>query len=167
MAVGRRIRYFRLRKNMTQKELGLLLGFSEKTAEVRVNQYENEYRLPKEDTLEKLGKIFHVAPDVFKVPNIDTVAGVMQTFFALEDFHGVRVAQMDNKLVLVVNDGGLESQQHFNHTVLKEWLRQRLALEEGKLSKEEYDAWRYNYTEKNVEEHLKNFYKEIYGEELF
>ena len=165
MAVGRRIRYFRMKNNLTQKQLGKLLGFPEKSAEVRVNQYENEYRLPKADTLEKLGDIFGVAPEVFMVPDIDTGVGLMQTFFALEDFHGVRIAQFDDKLVLVLADGKNSPQNKVNNSVAKDWLRQRQALEEGRISKEEYDNWRYHYTEKNLEEHVLRVQQELFSEE--
>lgn len=164
MAVGRRIRYFRMKYNMTQKQLGKLLGFSERSAEVRVNQYENEYRLPKSDTLEKLSKIFEVEPEVFKVPDIDTGVGLMHTFFALEDFHRVRIAQFDDKLVLVVADGKNNLQNNFNNSVLKEWLEQRQALAEERISQAEYDNWRYHYTEKNLEEHFLRVQKELFGE---
>lgn len=165
MAVGRRIRYFRLKNKLTQKQLGKLLEFPEKSAEVRVNQYENEYRLPKEDTLEKLGKIFGVAPEVFMVPDIDTGVGLMQTFFALEDFHRVRIAQFDDKLVLVLADSSSNPQNKVNNSVVKDWLRQRQALEEGRISREEYDSWRYHYTEKNLEEHVLRVQQELFKED--
>lgn len=165
MAVGRRIRFFRLKNNMKQKELGLLLGFPKTSAEVRVNQYESEYRVPKRDTLEKLGKIFGVAPEVFMVPDIDTGVGLMQTFFALEDFHGVRVTQFDDKLALVLTEGKGSPQSSFNNSVLKEWLEQKQALDEGRISKEQYDSWRYHYTEKKLEEHLLRIQQELFPEE--
>lgn len=57
IAMGRRICYFRYKHNLTQKQLGLLLGYSESTAEVRINQYENGIRRPKEATLQRLGEI--------------------------------------------------------------------------------------------------------------
>ena len=42
MAIGKRIRFFRNRKGMTQKQLGELLGFLGKTSDVRMIQYELE-----------------------------------------------------------------------------------------------------------------------------
>lgn len=42
MAFGERIRWFRNALGMTQNELGKKLGFNEKTAVIRVGQYENE-----------------------------------------------------------------------------------------------------------------------------
>ena len=40
MAIGERIRFFRNLKGYTQKGLGQLVGFSEKTADIRIAQYE-------------------------------------------------------------------------------------------------------------------------------
>ena len=42
MAIGKRIRFFRNRKGMTQKQLGEILGFLGKTSDVRMIQYELE-----------------------------------------------------------------------------------------------------------------------------
>ena len=36
MAIGERIRFFRNLKGMTQKDLGVKLGFPEKTADIRI-----------------------------------------------------------------------------------------------------------------------------------
>ena len=41
MAIGQRIKYFRNRKGMTQKQLGEQLGFKGKTSDVRMAQYES------------------------------------------------------------------------------------------------------------------------------
>ena len=49
MAIGQRIKYFRNRKGMTQKQLGEQLGFMGKTSDVRMAQYESEARVPKID----------------------------------------------------------------------------------------------------------------------
>lgn len=35
-----RLKYFRKRRNLTQKELGMMIGFSESSADVRIAQYE-------------------------------------------------------------------------------------------------------------------------------
>ncbi|EAD4769682.1 XRE family transcriptional regulator, partial [Listeria monocytogenes] len=46
MAIGDNIRKFRKLKGMTQKELGLALGFDKKTADIRIAQYESGTRKP-------------------------------------------------------------------------------------------------------------------------
>ena len=44
MAIGERIHFFRTLRGMTQKYLGMALGFPEKSADVRLAQYENGSR---------------------------------------------------------------------------------------------------------------------------
>ena len=41
MAIGERIRFFRNLCGMTQKYLGQVVGFPEKTADIRMAQYES------------------------------------------------------------------------------------------------------------------------------
>ena len=54
MAIGQRIRFFRNRKGMTQKQLGEVLGFLGKTSDVRMAQYESEARVPKHDLVKEM-----------------------------------------------------------------------------------------------------------------
>ena len=46
MAIGKRIKFFRNKKGMTQKQFGEMLGFLGKTSDVRMAQYEAEARIP-------------------------------------------------------------------------------------------------------------------------
>lgn len=39
-SIGQRLKFVRRFRRLTQKELGLLMGYSEKTADVRIAQYE-------------------------------------------------------------------------------------------------------------------------------
>ena len=41
MTLGKKIRKYRMLKDMTQKELGLAVGFSEATADSRIRKYES------------------------------------------------------------------------------------------------------------------------------
>ena len=49
MAIGERINFFRNMRGMTQKYLGMQVGFPEKSADVRLAQYETGTRTPKTD----------------------------------------------------------------------------------------------------------------------
>lgn len=51
ITVERKIRYLHQQNHMTQKELGLAVGFSESTADIRIGQYESGTRAPKEQLL--------------------------------------------------------------------------------------------------------------------
>ena len=52
MAIGERIRFFRNLRGMTQKYLGQVVGFPEKTADIRMAQYESGSRTPKAELTE-------------------------------------------------------------------------------------------------------------------
>ena len=88
MAIGQRIKFFRNLRNLTQKELGQNIGFSERAADVRIAQYESEKRIPKEDLTKSLASILDISPAALNVPDIDTYTGLMHTLFALEDIYG-------------------------------------------------------------------------------
>ena len=45
---------------MTQKELGLAIGFEEKGADNRIAQYETNYRVPKRELLDKIAQALRV-----------------------------------------------------------------------------------------------------------
>ena len=62
MAIGKRIKFFRNRKGMTQKQLGEILGFLGKTSDVRMAQYESEARATKSDLVKEMSTIFEVSP---------------------------------------------------------------------------------------------------------
>lgn len=46
MAIGKRIKFFRNKKGMTQKQFGEMLGFLGKTSDVRMAQYEQKQESP-------------------------------------------------------------------------------------------------------------------------
>ena len=71
MAIGERIHFFRLLRGMTQKYLGTLVGFPERSADVRLAQYETGSRKPKADLTATLAQVLDVAPQALDVPDID------------------------------------------------------------------------------------------------
>ena len=95
MAIGQRIKYFRNRIGMTQKQLGEQLGFKGKTSDVRMAQYESEARVPKIDLVKQMSQIFDINTHALTVPDIDTHIGLMHTLFALEDMYGLKVKNVD------------------------------------------------------------------------
>lgn len=57
---------------MTQKYLGIQVGFPEKTADIRMAQYESGSRTPKVDLTNTLAQVFEVSPQALTVPDIDS-----------------------------------------------------------------------------------------------
>lgn len=62
---GQRLKLVRRYRSMTQKELGVLMSFPEKSADVRIAQYEKNARVPKADTVAKFAEVLNVSPAVF------------------------------------------------------------------------------------------------------
>ena len=150
MAFGKRIKYFRNRKGMKQKELGELLGFLGKTSDVRVAQYETEARTPKADLVKEMAQIFGVSTRAINVPNIDSYLGLMHTLFALEDMYGIKIGEIDGELCLQLDREHKEYQHLF--TPFHAWQQMAAKLESGEISQKEYDNWRYNYPELDTSE---------------
>ena len=99
MAIGERIRFIRNLRGMTQKFLGLQVGFSERTADIRMAQYESGSRTPKADLVELLADALDVSAEALNVPNIDSYTGLMHTLFALEDYTASRSTVLTAKSV--------------------------------------------------------------------
>ena len=102
MAIGERIHFFRTLRGMTQKYLGARLGFDEKSADVRIAQYESGTRSPKDNYISLLADTLGVSPLALSVPNIDSYDGLMHTLFALEDIYGIKISNIDDELCLTL-----------------------------------------------------------------
>ena len=77
MAIGERIRFIRNLRGLTQKYLGMKAGFPEKTADIRMAQYEAGTRTPKEDLTKTLANALEVSPLALDVPDIDSYYGLI------------------------------------------------------------------------------------------
>mgnify|MGYP000627356527 FL=1 len=139
MAMGERLRFFRKLRGMKLKELGLQLGFPEKSADVRMAQYESETRTSKAELTAALAHALDVSPLALTVPDIDSDLGLMHTLFALEDTYGLRVEAADGEACLVV-DASQGARAAGLREMLRAWREQAAELEAGEITREEYDG---------------------------
>ena len=148
MAVGNRIKRVRNFRDMTQKELGLALGYAENTADVRIAQYESGTRTPKEDTLQKISEVLDVNYRSLYEPRDYHAEDIMYTLFELDEHY--------NCLTLYdVEDTSdrFDIQKHkavsFNVRMLDgfmaEWQQRKKDLADGIISKAEYTEWKLNW----------------------
>ena len=121
MAIGERIHFFRILRGMTQKYLGTIVGFPERSADVRLAQYETGTRKPKAELTAALAQALDVSPHALDVPDIDSYIGLMQV------------------------DTSKGKEAHELLKLLYIWKEQADKLSSGKISKDEYDNWRYHY----------------------
>ncbi|RHS38293.1 XRE family transcriptional regulator [Butyricicoccus sp. AF10-3] len=144
MAIGERIRFFRNLRGMTQKYLGQMVGFPEKTADIRMAQYESGSKSPKAELTENLAGVLGVSPLALSVPDIDSYLGLMHTLFTLEDRYGLTVETGEIGVSLRVDPRkGKDAAELFE--MLTAWAEQAEKYHNGEINREDYDKWRYNY----------------------
>ena len=147
MGIGKRIKYFRNLRGMTQQALGQIVGFPEESAGVRIAQYESESRTPKDKLINEIAKTLDVSPAAICVPDIDEIGLVMNILFAIEDTYGYRAptAKEDSKLSFLGQSFSIDKASEL-FIYLEMWKLQNEKLEQNKITKEEYDSWRYNFS---------------------
>lgn len=150
MAIGERIRFFRNKRGMTMKYLGQAVGFPEKSADVRLAQYETGTRTPKHDLTQALANALGVSAMALNVPDIDTDLGLMHTLFALEDIYGLNIDKLDDEVCI-----RLDKNKGTAYISLLErftaWQKEAEKYRNGEIKKEDYDNWRYTYPEVEIQ----------------
>jgi len=149
MAINERIKFIRNLRGMTQKYLGAAIGFPEKTADVRMAQYETGNRTPKEKMVADIANVLGVSPQALAVPDIDSYDGLIHTLFAIEDLYGIKINKIDGELCLTLDKSkGASYLTIFN--MLNTWQVQADKLNNDEISEEEYNDWRFNYPKSEV-----------------
>lgn len=144
MAIGERIRFIRNLRGMTQKYLGTLVGFPEKTADIRMAQYESGTRTPKEYLTKALAGALDVSPLALNVPDIDSYFGLMHTLFALEDRYGLTIETRDGEVLFRIDPRKGKDAARIYELVCA-WADVAEKYRAGEISRDEYDKWRYYY----------------------
>jgi len=145
MAIGERLHFFRTLRGMTQKYLGMAVGFPERSADVRMAQYETGTRTPKANLTAALAQVLDVSPQALAVPDIDGYVGLAHTLFTLEDVYGLKAKEVDGQVCLQIDVSQGGSQAAELNKILAAWREQAAKLEAGEISQDEYDQWRYCY----------------------
>ena len=144
MAIGERIRFIRNLRGMTQKYLGTLVGFPEKTADIRMAQYEAGTRTPKEDLTKAFANALEVSPLALNIPDTDSYLGLMHTLFSLEDRYGLTIEDRDGEVIFHIDPRKGKDAARISEMVYA-WAPVAKKYRAGEISKDEYDKWRYNY----------------------
>ena len=144
MILGERIKRIRTFRGLTQRELGLKLGYEERNADVRVAQYESGSRTPKIDLTNKLAEVFDISPQALSVPDIDSYIGLMHTLFTLEDRYGLTIVKTENGVSMYADPRKGNDAAELSE-MLNAWAEQSEKYHNGDINRDEYDKWRYNY----------------------
>jgi len=147
MAVGDRIKRVRNMRGMTQKELGLAVGFDENSADVRIAQYESGTRTPKEDMLRKIAEILDVNYYSLYEPTSYAIQDIIYTLFELDEHYRIYLNEITNPYTseLPRNQIGVSFNGRTLNDIMREWLIRKQELAEGTITKEEYQEWKLNW----------------------
>lgn len=142
LSFGGRLKYFRLLRGLTQKELGMAVGFPEGSADVRIAQYEQDLRTPRKDVLCQLAEVLRVSIFHLDVPTIKDEVDVLKVLFALEDFYGLRYLYSDDHIAYVrLNCAGFKNYSAVS--LIAGCSRLQEKLDEKHITREQYDKYRY------------------------
>ena len=139
MNTGRNIKKIREFRGMTQKEMGIALGFDEASASPRMAQYEGEYRVPREKMLNKMAEVLQVDPRSIATPTGYTEGDMLYRVLMLEEFFP--------EMELEKNPQTGELMINLHNKILNNFLMQwdwfRINKKKGYIEQEEYKRWKY------------------------
>ena len=144
MTIGKRIKKHRTNRGMTQKELGIAAGFDEKSADVRIAQYESGVRTPKEKVIANIANALNVSPKALERLDIDSYEGLAHTLFILEDIYGLKINSINGNLCLML-DNHKSSKYATFFDMFCLWRQKAEKLNNGEITENEYNTWRYNF----------------------
>lgn len=143
--IGNKIKELRLKRGLTQKELGLAVGFNKVGADVRIAQYESNSRAPKEDVVKKIAEVLKVNPDYLLAPFPLDAKQFFHILLSMDLKNNARFHIED--YVNMNGDADKEASVHIPSLdiALKHWSHVKKAFERGEITEDEYYEWKVNW----------------------
>lgn len=145
MAIGDRIKRARLFRGLTQKEFGRQVGFDEKTADVRIAQYESGVRTPKEDMLRTMAEVLDVNYRSLYEPTLYAAEDLMFTLFELDEHYNIELHEIPDPKYPKKKHIAVQFHSNVLDSFLIEWLQRKKDLADDTISKDEYTEWKLNW----------------------
>lgn len=141
MQIGARIKQARIHRGFTLKELGMMVGFDENTADVRIAQYESGTRTPKQDIRNKLGEALKINPRFFFDSHDYAAEDIMFLLFELDNTHKLKLTQDENEKKKV----NIHIPYNVVDNFLTGWMEKKQALADEAITEKEYMEWKFNW----------------------
>ena len=97
MKLGNKIRKYRQLNDMSQKELGMKVGFSATTADSRIRKYESDAMAPKADIRAKIAEALNIDLEAISDIDVSSFTDIMYVLFELEEEYGLKIEKNDGK----------------------------------------------------------------------
>ena len=148
MAIGDRIKHARSFRGMTQRELGLAVGFDEKSADVRIAQYESNVRTPKEELLRKIAAVLDVNYRSLYEPTLYAAEDVMYSLFELDKHYpGLRLYEIvdESDPDFPERHIAISFRTKLLDSFMEEWMLRKKQLASEEITQKEYLEWQLNW----------------------
>lgn len=149
MPIGERIKRVRNYRKMTMKELGMAVGFDESSADVRIAQYENNSRKPKEELLRRIAEALDVNYYVLADLENGSASDIMYALFDIEDqgtsLHFFNVIDDTEKDIPPYERVAICFNYNLLNDFLKEWKLRKDEYYAGEITMDEYQEWKLNW----------------------
>lgn len=120
----------------------MAVGFDEKSADVRIAQYELGTRTPKQALVERVAEALDINSRFLADDEILGAEGVMMMLFELDEHYPISIEDCED------GDGNKRNGIVFGSILmtdfLSEWQRRKKDLAGGVISKVEYTEWKLN-----------------------
>ena len=112
------------------------MGYPYFSADVRIAQYENGIRKPKQETIEKLAEILRVQPKALSGPGGYAPEDIIRFLFELESMgYSLDLRCKGDAIVLELHESNITES-------LKEWKKIKHRLKNGLITNREYELWK-------------------------
>ena len=143
LTMGKKIKYYRTLRGLTQKQLGILCGFEPPSADVRISQYEKNVKAPRPNAILQLSKALRVDRSALSDITINDEADIMRMLFYLDRIVGINVEISGSRchLDFDLSDRNFELLLSY----INDWIKQKEKRSENYFScnvyEEEYVQW--------------------------
>lgn len=139
MNTGKNIKKIREFRGITQKELGMAIGFDEASACPRIAQYEGEYRVPREKVLNRMAEVLQVDPRSIVTPTGYTEGDMIYRMLMLEEFF----PEMELEKNPQTGELMINLYNKILNNFLMQWEWFKVNKKKGYIEEEEYKSWEY------------------------
>ena len=147
--IGDRIRKYRLFRNMTQKQLADGCRLSESA----IRNYELGNRVPDYSTIHDIADVLEIDSALLNDINPEDINSMERLFYDLEAIYGIVPQFIDGELHIVFKkpDKSSSNKDIINHYFLEDqlldWCAVYDALQDGRITTEEYENWKIAHTD--------------------
>ena len=167
MTVGEKIRYYRVLKNLTQKELGELVLPHKKNSDARINQYERNLAAPKDEIRGKIADVLDVDIEALSDVETESDEDFMYVLFELEEKKDLQIYKDEEGRIHIVFAEPSNENRYKNEKLITYLSFWEMEFAKSKANKEEvqnYKHWKARfktilskYTEEKREEIEKHY----------